>query len=268
MSARREVTEAELAEGFRGLGVEEGDILLVHSSLSALGFVQGGAPAVVTALLRTVGEGGTLVFPTLTGGPENGPDNPPVFDAARTPCWTGRIPETARQMPGFVRSLHPTHSVAARGPLAHWLTQGHEGCTEPCGMGSPYDRLASAGGHILLIGVDLSVNTSFHHAEELAGAPYVCQREPTVCTLTDAKGQPVQTAPCRLHWWGTERDYPAFEPEMQKRGMLVKGQAGEAQCRLIDAAAQRAFLLRRLLADPLCVLAPSARERWRGPSPA
>jgi len=87
--------------------------VLVHSSLSSLGCVEGGADAVIDALLDVLGPGGTLVVPTLTGTESLSAENPPRYDPDATPCWTGRVPETLRRRPGAMRSLHPTHSVAA-----------------------------------------------------------------------------------------------------------------------------------------------------------
>src|SRR3954447_21221118 len=95
-----EVTAAMLSDDLRHLGLGEGAVVLVHSSLSRLGNVKGGADAVVDSLLAAVGPAGTLLFPTLPGPERDGPDAPPMVDVRSTPCWTGRIPETARRRIG------------------------------------------------------------------------------------------------------------------------------------------------------------------------
>src|SRR5690348_12498797 len=100
------VTSAELAADLRHLGLAPGMTVLVHSSLSRLGHVVGGAEAVVDALVTAVAPGGTVLFPTLTGSERDGPDCPPQMDVRRTACWTGRIPECARQRSEARRSLH------------------------------------------------------------------------------------------------------------------------------------------------------------------
>ena len=135
-------TRASLAGDLRRLGLESGDIVLVHSSLSSLGWVCGGAVAVVRALLDTVGPGGTAVVPTQTGDnsdPKHWQHPPvprswwpvirehmPAFDPAVTPSrGMGVIPEVVRTWPGAVRSDHPHTSFAAVGPAAAELMAGH-----------------------------------------------------------------------------------------------------------------------------------------------
>ena len=257
------LTSQELITGFRQAGIESGDHILVHSSLSSLGWVDGGADAVIDALSDAVGPAGTVAFPTLTGSPDDSPENPPVFDARDTKCWTGRIPETARRRHGAIRSLHPTHSVAATGAIAGWLTSGHELVRTPCGFGSPYDKLADVEGKIVLIGVGQSCNTSFHLAEEVAGVAYVIQDRPMDITFADMSGNWVLMRDAYLHRPGVRRDYEAFETAMIEMGMARVGKVGDAEVRVIDATFERAFLVRRLLDDPLATLALTEREHWR-----
>lgn len=259
-----ELTLGELVTGFRNAGVEPGDHILVHSSLSSLGWVEGGADTVINALIGAVGKKGTVLFPTLTGCPDDSPEHPPRFDARHTRCWTGRIPETARGREGGLRSLHPTHSVVAFGALARWFTAGHELVSTPCGPGSPYGRLADIAGKIVLIGVSQSANTSFHHAEEVAGVPYVVQDAPLDVTVTAPDGSAFHMRGAYLHRWGAARDYDAFEDPMIDLGICRVGMVGEAVVRVADAMLQRMFVVRKLLCDPLATLALGEREKWSG----
>ncbi len=253
---------AELAQGFSDAGIERGDSILVHSSLSSLGWVEGGANAVVQALIDVVGWRGTVLFPTLTGRREDSPAKPPVFDARQARCWTGAIPEAARNRPEAIRSLHPTHSVAAIGEHAQWLTAGHHLVRTPCGFGSPYDKLADVGGKIVLIGVTQSANTSFHMAEEIAGVPYVVQEDALDIEMKDIAGQPVRMMDTRLHLWGPQRDYDSLEMQMLELGICHIRKVGSAEVRVMDAMLLRMFLVRRLLDDPLAVLDLTEREGW------
>ena len=80
--------------------IHKGDIILVHSVLSSMGYVEGGAATVIDALLETVGEDGTVVMSSLTGWSD-------AFDSTTTPSAVGRISEEFRKTKGAVRSLHP-----------------------------------------------------------------------------------------------------------------------------------------------------------------
>jgi aminoglycoside 3-N-acetyltransferase len=57
----RPVTRSDLARDLRGLGVRPGGVLMVHTRMSAIGWVVGGAQTVVTALLDVLGPAGTLM---------------------------------------------------------------------------------------------------------------------------------------------------------------------------------------------------------------
>src|SRR5215831_12542887 len=113
------------------LGVRPGGSLMVHSSLSSLGYVPGGVTAVIEALQRAIGPRGTLAMPAHSW--ERAGKGDFTFDVRKTPSCVGAISESFRKIPGVVRSLHPTHSVAALGPRAGFLTEGHENASTPCG---------------------------------------------------------------------------------------------------------------------------------------
>src|SRR5688500_10428768 len=107
-SSRSMTDRTGITEDLHRLGLAVGDALVVHSSLRSIGPVEGGAEAVVAALLDVVGERGLLVAPTFTYRGER-------FDPLTEPGLTGRIAEAVRSWPGALRSWHPTHSVAAIG---------------------------------------------------------------------------------------------------------------------------------------------------------
>lgn len=105
------LTQREIRGGLRGLGVESGTGLVVHSSLSRLGWVEAGADAVVDAILDAVAPDGTVLMPTFTRYDES-------YHPADSPSTTGAITEAFRTRPGSERSTHPTKSVAVHGPDA------------------------------------------------------------------------------------------------------------------------------------------------------
>jgi aminoglycoside 3-N-acetyltransferase len=180
-------TVATLTADLAALGDLAGETILVHSSLSALGFVAGGPQAVVEALLAWLGPHGTLVVPTFSthlSDPARWEapavpgawwpiirDQMPAFDPALTPTREmGAIADTVRAHPQARRSAHPMHSFAAMGPAAERIVDHHEldfGLTE----GSPLVRLHELDAWVLLLGVGHGNNTSLHLAEHRAALP-------------------------------------------------------------------------------------------------
>jgi aminoglycoside 3-N-acetyltransferase len=180
-------TVQSLIEDLAALGVAPGMVLLVHSSLSSLGWVCGGAAAVILALEHVLGPSGTLVMPTHSGdlsdpaGWENPPvpevwweairDTMPAYDRDLTPTrGMGQIPETFRKQREVLRSGHPQLSFAAWGAEAERITAGHEPDFS-LGEGSPLARIYDLDGWVLLLGVGHEANTSLHLAEYRAQFP-------------------------------------------------------------------------------------------------
>ncbi|NPV06744.1 MAG: AAC(3) family N-acetyltransferase [Anaerolineae bacterium] len=251
-----DVTREDIAAGVRAIGVPPGATVLVHSSLSSFGHVVGGPHSVIQGLLQAVGPEGTVVFPTLTGSAELGPDNPPYFDVRQTPCWTGRIPEVARQHPEARRSLHPTHSVAAIGPGTAELLEGHELSPTPCGPDTPFGRLVrSDSGYVVFLGVGLQCNTTFHHAEEVAGVTYHMQQEPVTAIIVDYEGRE-RSVRLWLHRYGPRRNFPRPEPYFLAKGIQKMGRIANCTVRVLKARPMVEYVLDRLRQDPEYLLAP------------
>lgn len=181
------VSTRSLTADLRALGVRPGATMMVHSSLSSLGWVIGDAPAAIVALAAALGPEGTLVMPTHSGGLSDpagwvAPSVPlewhariraemPAYDPAITPTRImGAIPESFRTHPGVRRSAHPRQSCAARGPRAAFVTDDH---ALDCAMGerSPLARLYDLDAAVLLLGVGHDRNTSLHLAEYRASWP-------------------------------------------------------------------------------------------------
>lgn len=173
----------KLRQDLVALGVEPGMGLIVHSSLSSVGWVLGGAPTVIWALLDALGDEGTLVMPAATpecldpaAWPNPVPEawleevrkQQPLFDRDTTPTSMGAIAETLRTWPRSLRSDHPVESVCALGPLALEITREHPLAYSE-GPDGPFGRLYELDFRTLLLGVGFNRCTALHFAETLVG---------------------------------------------------------------------------------------------------
>jgi len=229
------VTQRDIEAGLRRLGLRAGDVVLVHSSLSSFGRVEGGADAVIDALLAVLGPEGTLCMPALSWGHYTPTNPPPPFDPRTTRCNVGRIPETFRRRPGVRRSLHPTHSVAAVGRRAAALLAGHEHSTTPCGPDSPWGRLCEMDGWVLMIGCGTGPMTLSHGPEEVLHTEARCT-PPIRCRIRPEGGE--FTVPLRLHAAHYERSGPdrrAIADALEERGRLRRTQVGDSTLLMMKA---------------------------------
>ena len=178
------VTKSRLTTDLQGLGIVEGDAVMFHASVKAIGWIVGGPDVVIQSLLDVVGSPGTIAMYVSCEEPvyelEDFPeewknayfDECPPFDATR--CRANRkwsiLTEYLRTWPGACRSNNPDAGVAALGAKAPWITSDHP-LQYGYGPGSPYDKLCQLGGKVLLLGAPLNSLTILHHAEHLARIP-------------------------------------------------------------------------------------------------
>lgn len=187
MEKRKLVTPEDIRTALKDAGVQKGQAIMVHTSLSSLGYVCGGAQSVIEALIESVGDEGTIMMPTQSWknlDPAAGVywqepeewwsairESIPAYDKRITPTNTmGAVSEMFRQWPGTLRSDHPARSVAAWGRYAQYLTENHD-LSDIFGDSSPIGRLYKLDGYVLLIGVGYDKNTSFHLADVRAEYP-------------------------------------------------------------------------------------------------
>ena len=230
------ISKRRLMRDFRALGLSAGDIVIVHSSLSSIGYVEGGADTVVEALIQSVSPGGTVLFPTnvFRGSVTEFLQKVHDIDLREYPSQLGAITRAACRHPHSFRSLHPSHPVVAIGPQAHDIISRHPFAEGPCGKLSPYHEIAGRKGKILLLGVSSASNTTLHTVEEIA-APYIFPRgKPFIVPTTAMNGERADVT-VKPYVVGLQRDFCQTEAPLLRRGILRLGKVGNAVSRLIES---------------------------------
>jgi len=216
-----------LKQAFAQMGIGPGMHLMVHSSLRRFGHVDGGADAVLDALMELVGEEGTLLFPTFNH--DACYNKGEIFDVRSTPTINGIIPDTFWRRPGVLRSNSPTHAFAAWGKNAARYILNHENVIT-MGEGSPLDLLMQDGGYCLLLGIDYHSNTFHHCVEMLLHAPCL-GRNTELYPMITRDGERKM-----IYNWGWRNsgcplnDAAAYAPQMA--AIHTQLQVGEATCTL------------------------------------
>ena len=162
------VTKEDIIKGLKEVGFRTGDIIMVHSSLSSIGYVEGGADTVIDAFLEIIDKEGTLVMPAFSFGWDSakGQMIKYPFNIFKSPSRMGKITETFRLMKETLRSNHPTHSVIAKGSKAKEITLNGQYYKSTVGKDSPFEKMIHLGAYILLLGVNQTSNTTIHHIED------------------------------------------------------------------------------------------------------
>jgi len=226
--AKSPVCRRDIVAAIREMGLPEGDKVMVHSSLSSMGYVEGGAVTVVEAFLEVLGPEGTLMMPTFThSGTE-------YYDPLGSPSKNGAITEAARKYPGAVRSLHPTHAVTVIGPDAEDLVRDdleRGALAEDCAL----DRLAKKGGWVFLLGVDHKVNSIIHVGEAYAGDPdrhrQWSPENPKRVVLNHPEHGEMEVLLTSM--MGGTVAFERMEGVLRERRQIIDGQIGPARCQMM-----------------------------------
>ena len=227
------------------LGIESGDILLVHSSMSSIGWVCGATQSVIMALQKIISTNGTLIMPAHSGAVsdpaewENPPvpkewvqliyENMPAFDVNLTQSrGMGCIAELFRTLPDVYRSNHPQVSFVAEGKFAHNIINNHK-LTPQFGMESPLGKMYDLNCKVLLLGVGYDSCTSFHLAEALNDK---MPRETMGAAIIENNK--------RIWKWfedfqyNSDADFEKLGKAFEATNNVVVGKVGSAECKLFD----------------------------------
>lgn len=235
----------ELMRMLAEMGIRPTDTLLVHSSFKSIGPVEGGPDTVLDALSEYLADG-LLVFPTLTYAAVNAEH--PLYQVASTPSCVGILSEKFRQRPGVIRSWHPTHSVAALGLGAAAFIAGHELCSNPVAVNSPWHRLVERRAKILFIGTGTACNTLLHGIENWENVPGCLYTVPQQLETETPDGRFIAVPTRRFqgqHW----RFYGKPERLLIEHGAVKVTRFGDAVCHLAEAKKVYDLIVRLLAID-------------------
>lgn len=204
------MNKREIIDSLKNLGLQEGDIVLLHSSFLSIGPVEGGPETLVNAFLDLLGPSGTLLVP--------------VFGAL------GIVTEVVRNHPQAVISSAPVGTLAGIGAKAREICADHWQAETAHGENTPFLKMAEAGGYICLLGVDQDRNTTLHSVEALLRLPYL-----GTATRTFVTPDGESLTKTWNYYPGPHRDFIGLDRHFRDFGILTEGCLGQARIRLIRA---------------------------------
>ena len=267
----------QLKDQLESMGLKGDETILIHSSMKAIGAVDGGADTVLDAWMEYFKDG-LLLLPTHTWKTVNA-DNP-VYNPYTTPSCVGLLTNMFMKRDGVIRSLHPTHSMSGYGKNAAEYLAGEEYNNTPCTPGGCYDRLKEVGGKVLLVGVGHERNTYIHSVEEVLNVPNRLSDMPMelVIELQEESNNSGKLPPYnRDDGWKKHTDnklcrkvyvrkhYNAQQPHISEdfvklnqifldSGVVKKVKFGDADSLLCDAKGMFNIVRQVIAPDPECIV--------------
>jgi aminoglycoside 3-N-acetyltransferase len=249
------VTDEQIVNELRALGLSAGQVVFVHSSLSSLGHVPGGAETVVDAFLEVLGSTGTLVVPTFTFA--HGRADAPIFDLQQDQSEMGAITEALRTRPGVQRSCHLLHSVAALGAQAETIAAVHG--PSAWAADGPFWQLYELDARIVLLGVPYLRCTWFHVIEQLVQVRYRGWIEKRAwLRKADGAIEPLPTWMYRGNSDFVGNDFNKLGARLEEAGHVQVGAVGNAVTRSFAVRAALALGVALYRQDPLLFVKTTA----------
>jgi aminoglycoside 3-N-acetyltransferase len=211
-------------------GIKSTDTVLIHTSMRALGEVEGGCDGVIDAFCEYLKDG-LFIVPTHTWANVNVQN--PVYDVRHTKPCIGALPTVAAFRSDGVRSLHPTHSISAFGKDAESFVAGEEKCTSPCPPHGAWARLYEKDAKILLLGVGLNRNTYIHAIDEM-----LCLQgrlsAPDTLYVIDQKGNKLKTSFSHHTELTGSENFGNFQKPLEKLGAIEYFTLGDAKVTMFN----------------------------------
>jgi aminoglycoside N3'-acetyltransferase len=232
----------QIVDTIRAMGVRARDLLIAHSSYKRFGApIAGGPTAVAQALVEAVSPGGSVFVATFNYGQA-------PYDPATTRSFDGAVSETFRQLPGVIRSPHPTHPLAGVGPDAADILREHDLHAGVFAPGSPFWKLWERNAWVLLIGCGHESNSTIHVAEEIVQVPYLSR---TRIGRVIREGQMVDATVRRP---GCSNGFIKIDPVLRAAGKVIDGTVGASRLMLMRASDVVATAVKLLRGDATALL--------------
>lgn len=243
-------TKQNIMDSIAKIGILPTDTLLVHSSMKAIGEVDGGADTVLDAFIDYIQDDGLLIFPTHTWDQINDEYN--VFNPMTEPSCVGLLTNLFLKRPGVIRSLHPTHSVAALGKDAEEYTSGEERFDTPCSRNGCWGKLYDRKAKILFLGCSLKKNTFIHGVEEWNQIPNRLMDKPRQLKIITPDGGIIDR-PLHSHYFpngDVSYNYDKMLAPFLHYQVAKKGLIGDAESVLCDTVGMAEVTTKFLQRNP------------------
>ncbi len=228
------LSKADILKNLETFQVAQGKIVSVHSSLKAVGELEGGGETLLLALIEFFTEKeGVLCIPTHTWDSD-------VYDMRKAESCTGVLSCLAAGHPDGIRTAHPTHSVALFGnrKKVEEIALAEENSVTPASPSGCMGRLYNEDGYVLLIGVGQNKNTFLHCVEEMLFVPNRLTKEKIAHTVIYLDGRKeIKSIYCfdEENFCDASVFFGKFEPAFRYHGAIIDGRIGDAKVQLCRA---------------------------------
>ncbi len=231
-------TKEEIKKQLEEMGAPKNSVVLMHTSLKAIGETEGRAEGLLQTLIDYFTEdGGLFCVPTHTWSNLKNTDII-TMDMTSDETCVGVFPSVALRHPSGVRSLHPTHSMVVFGDRkrAEEYISGEENVNTSTSAKGCYGKLFDYDGYVFLVGVGQERNTYIHAVEEMLDVPFRLSENAVRTTIKLKNGEISERF---IHHHAgiphiSER-YVKYEPAFRHFGIVKDGKLGNADAMLISA---------------------------------
>lgn len=243
-------TKSSLMKDIQQAGIRKNGTLLIHSSMRAVGAVEGGGDTVLDAFIDYMKEG-LLLFPTHSWSDKNLQNG--VYDPKTEPCCVGILPSLFMKRAGVIRSMHPTHSVAAMGNRAQaYVLRDRNVVYTPCPRNGCFGGLYDEEAQLLFLGATLKTNTFVHSIEEWLDIPDRISQKPRKIKLVYEDGTVGE-----IDFYGhfstrgdVSKNYDKLLIPMIRMGIAREAKIGDAASYVVDVRPMADWVVGLLKENP------------------